>query len=117
MLLSLGEDPATEFDGIGARLADEDRKSPKMAQAATVLLTHTERYDIGDDGLIRYVFFDVRRVSGTTDIEENAAAHAPMVSGRQSMRVLRRRIKSIAALCASRMRNARSSRTPDISSG
>ena len=92
LLLSLGEDPSAEFEGVAARLAAEDRKSPKMAQAATALLAHTERYDIGDDGLLRYVFFDVRRVSGTTDIEENAAARAPMVSGRQSMRVLRRRI-------------------------
>ncbi|HEX4512137.1 MAG TPA: hypothetical protein VH054_01330, partial [Polyangiaceae bacterium] len=92
LLLTLGDDPATEFDGIGARLAAEDRKSPKLASAATAILAHTERYDVSPDGLVRYVFFDVRRVSGTTDIEENAAARAPDLLGRTTMRVLRRRI-------------------------
>ena len=92
LLLTLGDDPASEFDGIAARLAAEDRKSPKLASAATAVLAHTERYDVGPDGLIRYVFFDVRRVSGTTDIEENAAARAPDLHGRTTMRVLRRRI-------------------------
>jgi hypothetical protein len=92
LLLTLGDDPATEFDGIAARLAAEDRKSPKLASAATAILAHTERYDLAADGLVRYVFFDVRRVSGTTDIEENASARAPDLLGRTTMRVLRRRI-------------------------
>ncbi|HEY1960259.1 MAG TPA: hypothetical protein VGH28_31835 [Polyangiaceae bacterium] len=92
LLLSLGEDPAAEFEGVAARLAAEDRKSPKLAGAATAILAHTERYDVGDDGLVRYVYFDVRRVSGTTDIEENAAAPPPNVAGRGTMKVLRRRI-------------------------
>jgi len=92
LLLTLGDDPATEFEGIGARLAAADRKSPSLASAATAILTHTERYDVAADGIVRYVYFDVRRVSGTTDIEENAAARAPDVLGRTTMRVLRRRI-------------------------
>jgi hypothetical protein len=92
LLLSLGDDPAAQFAGVADRLAAEDRKSPKLANAATAILAHTERYDVGDDGLLRYVYFDVRRVSGTTDIEENAAAHPPMLRGRQTMQVLRRRI-------------------------
>jgi hypothetical protein len=92
LLLTLGDDPATEFDGVAARLAAEDRKSPKLASAATAVLAHTERYDVNDEGLVRYVYFDVRRVSGTTDIEENAAARIPDLLGRQTMRVLRRRI-------------------------
>ena len=92
LLLTLGDDPATEFDGVAAKLAAEDRKSPKLASAATAILAHTERYEVSPDGLVRYVFFDVRRVSGTTDIEENAAARAPDLLGRTTMRVLRRRI-------------------------
>ncbi len=92
LLLTLGEDPATEFEGVAAALAAEDRKSPKLANAATAILAHTERYDVGDSGLVRYVYFDVRRVSGTTDIEENAAARIPDMLGRQTMRVVRRRI-------------------------
>jgi len=92
LLLMLGEDPATEFEGTASAIAAEDRKSPKLANAATAILAHTERYDVGDDGLVRFVYFDVRRVSGTTDIEDNAAARLPDLLGRQSMRVVRRRI-------------------------
>lgn len=88
----LGDDPAVEFEGVAARLAAEDRATPKLAQAATVLLAHTERYDVGSDGLVRFVLFDVRRVSGTTDVEENAAAAPPDLTGRYVMRTLRRRI-------------------------
>ena len=88
----LGDDPAVEFEGVAARLAADDRAKPKLAQAATVLLAHTERYDVGSDGLVRYVLFDVRRVSGTTDVEENAAAAPPDLTGRYVMRTLRRRI-------------------------
>ncbi len=92
LLLTLGDDPAVEFDGIGAKLAADDRKSPKLASAATAILAHTERYDVGNDGVIRFVYFDVRRVSGTTDIEENAAARLPDLLGRTTTHVLRRRI-------------------------
>jgi hypothetical protein len=92
LLLTLGVDPATEFEGVADRLAAEDKKSPKLANAATAILAHTERYDVSDDGLVRYVYFDVRRVSGTTDIEENAAARPPTLLGRTTMQVLRRRI-------------------------
>ena len=88
----LGDDPAVEFEGVAARLAADDRAKPKLAQAATVLLAHTERYDVGSDGLVRYVLFDVRRVSGTTDVEENAAAAPPDLTGRYVVRTLRRRI-------------------------
>jgi hypothetical protein len=92
LLLSLGDDPATEFEGVAARLAAADRKSPELASAATAILAHTERYDVSTDGVVRYVYFDVRRVTGTTDIEDNAAARVPSLLGRTTMRVLRRRI-------------------------
>ena len=35
---------------------------------------------------------DVRRVMGTTDVESNAQASAPMLYGRDTVRILRRRI-------------------------
>ena len=44
-------------------------------------------------GLLHFVLFDVRRVSGTTDVEENAQAESAGRSpGRTTMRILRRRM-------------------------
>jgi hypothetical protein len=63
-----------------------------MPNSATAVLAHTERYEITRDGVLHWLLFDVRRVSGTTDVEENAQAGAPSVWGRAAMRALRRRI-------------------------
>jgi hypothetical protein len=87
-----GDDPTTPFAGVAERLAVADRAAPILPGAATAVLAHEERYEISPQGLLRFVLFDVRRVSGTTDVEENAQADPPDVSGRTSMRVLRRRI-------------------------
>jgi hypothetical protein len=92
LLRVLGDDPAAEFEGVAAKLAATDRAKPKDDKAATLLLSHVERYRVLDGGLLRWVMFDVRRVTGTTDIEENAAASPPDIAGRQVLRILRRRI-------------------------
>lgn len=93
LLRSLGDDPALEFEGVAAKLAAEDRLKPKESnKAATLLLSHIERYRVLDGGVLRWIMFDVRRVTGTTDIEENAAAAPPDIAGRQVLRSLRRRI-------------------------
>ena len=92
LLRELGDDPEREFQGIAERLAQEDRAAPILPNAATAVLAHVERYSVSDAGLVRWVLFDVRRVSGTTDVEENAQASAPDVWGRSMARALRRRI-------------------------
>ncbi len=92
VLRQLGDDPTREFDGIAESLAQQDRSSPILPNAATAVLAHIERYSVDPSGLVRWVLLDVRRVSGTTDVEENAQASAPDVWGRGLARALRRRI-------------------------
>jgi len=92
LLRAAGRDDTAEEDDIADRIAAEDRVHPIMPSAATAVLAHNERYEVSASGLVHWVLFDVRRVSGTTDVEENAQAAAPDVWGRGSMRALRRRI-------------------------
>jgi hypothetical protein len=92
LLRAAGDDPTGDLDATAQRLAADDRASPLLPNSATAVLAHTERYEITRDGLLHWLLFDVRRVSGTTDVEENAQAGAPSVWGRATMRALRRRI-------------------------
>jgi len=82
--------PALEAEGM-QRVAD-DRKTRAMSQAATVVLRHVERYTLGDGGLLRYTLYDLRRVSGTTDVEQGAQSASALVDGRDVRRIVRRRI-------------------------
>ena len=92
LLRAMGDDPTREFDGVAEKLVAQDRATPILPNAATAVLAHTERYALDRSGLLRWVLFDLRRVSGTTDVEENAQAAAPDVWGRGTQRALRRRI-------------------------
>jgi hypothetical protein len=92
LLRAAGDDPTREFDGVTERLVAQDRAASIMPSAATAVLDHVERYAVGASGLVRWLLFDVRRVSGTTDVEENAQAATPELWGRVAMRALRRRI-------------------------
>ncbi|HSO38133.1 MAG TPA: hypothetical protein VLT33_36650, partial [Labilithrix sp.] len=87
-----GDDPLAMFEGVAERVANDDKAGPLLANAATAVLAHQERYDIEASGLIRFVMLDVRRVMGTTDVEANAQASAPLLYGRDTVRILRRRI-------------------------
>ncbi len=89
---ALGEDPAAPFAGMAEKVTAADRAHPMLADAATAVLQHIERYDVDSHGVLRFVMLDVRRVSGTTDVDQNAQAEAPELSGRSAMRILRRRI-------------------------
>lgn len=92
LLRALGDDPTRPFAGIAERLRHEEQAHPILEGAATAVLVHTERYDVDGAGLVHAVLFDLRRVSGTADVEENAQAEPPELAGRSAMRVLRRRI-------------------------
>jgi hypothetical protein len=92
LMRAAGDDPTRDFEGVAERLAAQDPAHDVLANAATAVLAHTERYAVSPDGLLRWVVFDVRRVSGTTDVEENAEAGVPEVWGRSTMHALRRRI-------------------------
>ncbi len=92
LLRSMGDDPSGDLDATAERLAAEDRAQPFLPNSATVVLSHTERYEATKEGVLHWLLFDVRRVSGTTDFEENAQAAAPTIWGRAAMRAVRRRI-------------------------
>ncbi len=92
LLRALGDDPLAALEGVSEKVAAEDRKSPLLPSAPTAVLLHDERYDVETTGLMHYLMHDVRRVSGTTDVEENAQAAPPDFAGRDVMRVLRRRV-------------------------
>jgi hypothetical protein len=92
LLRALGDDPTHPFAGIAEQLSRDDRAHPMLETAATAVLAHTERYDVDAMGVVHALLFDVRRVSGTTDVEENAQADPPELLGRSTMRILRRRI-------------------------
>jgi hypothetical protein len=92
LLSALDKDPISEFAGIAEGLSNADRAHPIPEDAATAVLAHTEKYDVDASGIVHAVLFDVRRVGGTTDVEENAQAEPPDLLGRSTLRVLCRRI-------------------------
>lgn len=92
LLRSSGDDPGGTFDDLADRIAAEDRAHPILPGAATAVLAHTERYDVSREGLVHWTLFDERRVSGTMDVDENAQATTPALSGRAAQRAVRRRI-------------------------
>ena len=92
LLSALGDDPAKEFDAMALDVARADREHPLVEGAATAMLKHVERYEVTDRGLVHFVMLDVRRVNGTSDVDENAQADPPDIDGRTSFRILRKRI-------------------------
>jgi hypothetical protein len=92
LLRDAGDDPLAQFDGVAEKVVNDASASPLLANAATAVLAHQERYDVEATGLVHYTMLDVRRVMGTTDVEANAQASTPTLFGRDTVRVLRRRI-------------------------
>lgn len=90
--LGLTPDPAPPLEAEGRKLVLEDQQRPALPGAATAVLRHLERYEIAPDGLVHYVTYDLRRVSGTTDVAQGAVAYGPNIEGRGMPRLLRRRI-------------------------
>ncbi len=92
LLRALRDDPTAAFAGIAEAVVHDDRLHPVLPDAATAVLEHRERYDVSTAGVVHAIIFDLRRVGGTTDVEENAQAGAPQLSGRTALRILRRRV-------------------------
>ncbi|WP_437712346.1 hypothetical protein WMF45_42885 [Sorangium sp. So ce448] len=90
--LGLAPDPAPALEAEGRKLVLEDQKKAFLPGAATAVLRHVERFTISPDGLVHYVTYDLRRVSGTTDVAQGAATYGPLIEGRAMPRLLRRRI-------------------------
>jgi len=90
--MQLTEDPALALEAEGLELVAADKKKAFLPGAGTAVLRRLEHYRIEDNGLLHYLIYDLRRVSGTADVEQGAQAQGPRIEGRGSSRVLRRRI-------------------------
>ncbi len=91
-MLGLSPDPSIRFEPKGVALVEADRKQPFLPGAGTAVLEHTEEYEIDLTGLVHYLGYDLRRVSGTTDVAMGTGILAPHVEGMASSSLLRRRI-------------------------
>lgn len=80
------------FDGVAEKLVAKDLAAKAFPGAGTVVLRHDESYEISQSGVLHLTTFDLRRVDGTTDVEENAEAPPAFALGRERFKVLRRRI-------------------------
>lgn len=89
---ALGDDPAKRFEAEAERLVSADRKKKVLPHAATAILAHRETYTLHPNGLLHYVIHDLRRVSGTTDVELGAHLPGPLVEGQEARSRLRLRI-------------------------
>ena len=91
-VLALYPDPAPRFEAETRALVLADQKSAFLPGAATAVLRHVEQYAIAATGLVHYVFYDLRRFSGTTDVAQGGAAYGPRIDGRTAPLLLRKRI-------------------------
>ncbi len=66
--------PSLAYDAKAKTLVAGDRKSPVMPAAGTVILAREEKYDLAPDGFLHATVWDVRRLSGTQDVDANASA-------------------------------------------
>ena len=85
-------DLARAFDERGAAVVAADRKDSTRSSAGLLVLEHRETYELVPSGVIHYLIHDVRRVSGTADVEEAGMVVAPVSIGTDVHRVLRRRV-------------------------
>lgn len=76
-----GKNPANEYDEKTKTLVAEDRKKPYKPEVGTLIVAREEHYDLQKDGFLHAVVWDVRRVSGTQDVESNAVAGVAGTSG------------------------------------
>ncbi|HTJ80769.1 MAG TPA: hypothetical protein VL400_03570 [Polyangiaceae bacterium] len=83
---------AKQFEDEGRAIVEKDRKSPALPGAATAVLRHVEHYGIDESGLVHVIVYDLRRVSGTTDVDRGTYVEAPMIEGRGVTLALRKRV-------------------------
>mgnify|MGYP000893517010 CR=1 FL=1 len=91
---SLGEasTSAVDFERRGRELVAADRVSPVLPGAATAVLRHVEHYGLDDSGLLRVLVYDLRRVAGTTDVDQGIFVEQPSVEASGGFVPLRRRV-------------------------
>ena len=90
--LGVEPDPAPRFEEEGRKLVLADQRAAFLPGAGTAVLRHVERYGIDEHGLVHLLQYDLRRVSGTTDVAQGATAFSANIEGRSAPRLLRKRI-------------------------
>ncbi len=90
--LGVEPDPAPRLEEEGRKLVLADQRSAFLPGAGTAVLRHLERYGVEASGLTHFLHYDLRRVSGTTDVAQGATAYGPTLEGRSAPRLLRKRI-------------------------
>jgi hypothetical protein len=83
---------ALRFDAEARALVAADKQAPAMPGAATAVLRHVEHYGVDASGLVHALVHDVRRVSGTSDVEAGIFVEQPMIDASGSLELLRQRI-------------------------
>lgn len=91
-VLGIEDDPAAGLEVEGRKLVLADKDAASLPGAATAVLRHMERYELEQSGLCHYLLYDLRRVSGTTDVATGGVTYGPLIEGRGAPRLLRRRI-------------------------
>jgi hypothetical protein len=86
-----GTDRTKELDDRGMKVVAEARARVGESGATEVLL-HDETWALAPTGLLTLVLHDVRRTSGTTDVDQGASGTYFGVTGREVRRTVRRRI-------------------------
>lgn len=86
---------AKKFEEEGRKLVERDRKQAILPGAATAVLRHVEHYGMDQDGFMRVVMYDLKRVSGTTDVAQSFHLEAPTIDGKGFVRPLRRRVHKV----------------------
>jgi hypothetical protein len=86
---------ARRFEERGKAIIEADKKKQALPGAATAVLEHVEHYGMDEDGLMKVVLYDVRRIAGTTDVDRTMSVDQPSVDGRGFMRPLRRRVHKV----------------------
>jgi hypothetical protein len=90
--LGIEPDPAPRLEEEGRKLVLADQREAYRPGAGTAVLKHLERYGIDASGFVHFLFYDLRRVSGTTDVAQGGTLYGPLIEGRSSSRLLRKRI-------------------------
>lgn len=91
-LLGLVQDPTAERMKDGAALVAQDRRKAFLPDAGTAVLRRHESYILEPSGLLRYTLYDLRRVSDSVDVASGTWMGQPLVGGRQTSRLVLRRI-------------------------
>lgn len=89
--LLFGADPAKDREPAGRAAAKRVLASAAGGEATQVAL-HDEKYELTASGALHVIIHDVRRVAGTTDVEQGVQGTAFSVVGRDARRTLRRLI-------------------------